>query len=189
DLGVDGHLLELRELFLDDRCGDREVAVLDDDFLALPGQDKLCELARQRVERLARRTVDVDVEEARQRVLPRVRVLGRRVDALAALFLRERHRADARGGVPDAAVADPAAVDGDALNDGRRARLLLHGVLEVAVLQGVLLEEAVRARRRVAAVEAEGRRGPRAREAELTPAGDVLLEAVPPRLREDGVHL
>jgi hypothetical protein len=104
--------------------------------------------------RLVRGLVDVDVEEARQRVLAGEDVVGTgRVERLARL-LGELDDLDPGGAVADAAVADAVAVLGDALDDRGRARLLLHGVLEVALEERVLLEEAVGARGRVAAVEA-----------------------------------
>src|SRR5438477_10647340 len=70
-------LLDLRQLFLRDRGGDREVAVLDDALLPLPGDDHLDEFPGQRIERLAGGLVDVDEEEAGHRVGPGVRVVGR----------------------------------------------------------------------------------------------------------------
>src|SRR3972149_5889198 len=120
-----------------DELWEREVAVLDDHLLALLREHELDELARQRVERLARRPVDVHVEEAGQRVAAGVRVVRVGLVAPGAFLLRERDRAHARRRVADAAIAQGEAVDGDALHYGRRARLLLHRVLVVAVLEAV----------------------------------------------------
>src|SRR6266446_1914653 len=182
-------LLDLVLLFLRDGRGDREVAVLDDTLLPLARNDELDELAGQRVERLAGRLVDVHVEKARQGIAARVGVVRRRLDALAAVLLGQRHRAHAGRGVANAAVADAVAVHRDALDDRRRARLLLDLVLVVAVLERVLLEEAVGARGRVAAVEAQRPVGPLTRQPELTPRPEVVLCALTTRLREDGVDL
>src|SRR5687767_5252011 len=62
---ISGELLELR---LDHQSREWIVAVLDDDPLSFLRQDHLDELLRDRVGRLARRLVDVDVEIARDRV-------------------------------------------------------------------------------------------------------------------------
>src|SRR6185503_18094855 len=110
------------------------------------------------------------------------------LDALAAVLLGQRHRAHPRRRVADAAEADAEAVDRHALDHGRRAGLLLDRVLEVAVLERVLLEEAVGARRGVAPVQADRLLSPRAGEAELAPRRD-LVTALAPGLREEGVHL
>ena len=75
------------------------------------------------------------------------------------------------------------AVAGDALHDRRAAGLLLDGVLEVALEERVLLEVAVGARRRVAAVEADRLVRPLARQAEVAPGADVLV-APPLRVLE-----
>src|SRR5438093_227175 len=182
-------LLDLVLLFLRDGRGDREVAVLDDTLLPLARNDELDELAGQRVERLAGRLVDVHVEKARQGIAARVGVVRRRLDALAAVLLGQRHRAHAGRGVANAAVADAVTVHRDALDDRRRARLLLDLVLVVAVLERVLLEEAVGARGRVAAVEAQRPVGPLTRQPELAPRPEVVLCALTTRLREDGVDL
>jgi hypothetical protein len=64
-LGVDRHLQNLVGLFLGHRGRNREVAVLDDRLLPFPGQHQTDELADERVDRLAGRLVDVDVEKAR----------------------------------------------------------------------------------------------------------------------------
>src|SRR6266850_893134 len=181
--------LDLVLLFLRDRRRDREVPVLDDALLAFARDDELDELAGQRRERLARRLVHVYVEEARHRIAAGVRVVRRRLDALAAVLLGQRHRPHPRRGVPDTAVADAVAVHRDALDDRRRTRLLLDLVLEIAVLQRVLLEEAVGARRRVTAVQAERLVRPIARQPELAPRPDVVLVTRTTRLREDRVDL
>src|SRR5438552_8493964 len=55
-------LLDLRHLFLRDRGGDREVAVLDDALLPLPGDDHLHEFPRPWIERLAGGLVDAHAE-------------------------------------------------------------------------------------------------------------------------------
>src|SRR5262249_47365756 len=65
----------------------------------------------------------------------------------------------------------------------------LDGVLVVALGERVLLEVAVRSRRRVAAVEADRLAPPVPRQPDLTPAGDVLRTAALPGLREDRVDL
>src|SRR6266849_8525345 len=171
-------LLNLRQLFLRDRGGDREVAVLDHALLPFLGDDHLHEFPRQRIERLAGRLVDVDEEEARHRVGPGVGVVGGGLHALAAVLLAERHRPHAGRGVADPAVAGAEAVDRGALNHRRGARLLLDRVLVVAILHDVLFEEAVGARGRVAAVEADGLPRPLPGEPELPPRVDVLLVAL-----------
>ena len=70
-------LLKLGQLFLDNLAGQGDEAVLDHRLLPLLRQDVLQELAHQRIERLVGGLVDVDVEEARQRVLARQHVLRR----------------------------------------------------------------------------------------------------------------
>ena len=147
------------------------------------------ELARQGIERLAGRLVDVHVQEARQRICAAVRVVRGGLLAGRAGLLGERHGADARRRVPDSAVAHREAVDRGSLDDRRRAGLLLHLVLVVTVLQDVLLEEPVRSGSRVPAVEADRLRRPLAREAELAPCLHVLGVPAAPRLGERGVHL
>src|SRR5687768_15363103 len=67
--GVLGVLVKLAELFRDDRRGQRQIAVLHHDLLPLAAVHELQELLDQRIERLPRRLVDVQVEETRQRVL------------------------------------------------------------------------------------------------------------------------
>src|SRR5207249_8200981 len=64
-------LLDLVALFFGDRRRDREVAVLDDALLAVLRKDQLHELAGERIERLARRSVDVHEEEAPGKPLDR----------------------------------------------------------------------------------------------------------------------
>src|SRR5687767_12063064 len=54
-------LLDLVQLFLRDGRGDREVPVLDDDLLPFLRHHQPDELTAERVERLARGLVDVDV--------------------------------------------------------------------------------------------------------------------------------
>src|SRR6266852_1675368 len=109
-------LLDLRQLFLRDRGGDREVAVLDHALLPFLGDDHLHEFPRQRIERLAGRLVDVDEEEARHRVGPGVGVVGGGLHALAAVLLAQRHRPHAGRGVTDAAVPGREAVHRGTLN-------------------------------------------------------------------------
>src|SRR5882724_1633746 len=183
------NLLDLAQLFFRDRRRDREVPVLDHDLLAFLGEHELHELTSERVERLARRPVHVHVEEARERIAPGVRVVLVGLVALVAFLLGQRDRPHPRRRVADAAVTDGEPVDRDALDDRRRAGLLLHGVLVVAVLERVLLEEPVRTRGGVAAVEADRLRGPVTGEAQLSPGGDVVLIALAARLREDRVDL
>src|SRR5713101_8383737 len=182
-------LLDLRQLFLRDRGGDREVAVLDHALLPLPGDDHLDEFPGQRIERLAGRLVDVDEEEAGHRIGPGVRVVGRGLHALATVLFAERHRPHPGGGVADSAVPGGEAVNRRALNHGRRARLLLDGVLVVAVLHHVLFEEPVGARSRVTAIETDGLLGPLTCEPDLPPRVDVLLVARAAGLGEDRIHL
>src|SRR6267142_720141 len=79
--------LDLRQLFLRDRGGDREVTVLDDTLLPLLGDDHLHEFPRQRIERLAGRLVDVDEEEAGHRIGPGVRVVGGGLHTLAGVLV------------------------------------------------------------------------------------------------------
>src|SRR5690606_11039889 len=113
--------------------------------------------------RLVGRLVDVDVEEARERVAPRqhvVRLGG--VERLAGLA-RERQRFDSRGAIADARVADRKPVLGDPLDDRRRAWLLFDRLAVVALEQGDLLEEAVGPGGGVAAVERDRPRRPVAR--------------------------
>src|SRR2546425_8472498 len=145
-------LLNLRQLYLRDRGRDREVAVLDHALLPFLGDDHLHEFPRQRIEPLARRLVDVDEEEARHRIGPGVRVVGRGLHALAAVLLAERHRPHPGGGIADPAVSGGEAVNRHSLPHRRRARLLLDGVLVVAVLHHVLFEEAVGTRGGVSAI-------------------------------------
>src|SRR5439155_13077516 len=70
-----------------------------------------------------------------------------------------------------------------------RARLLLHGVLVVAVLHHVIFEEAVGARSGVAAVEADELVRPLTGEPKLPPRDDVILRPGAARLRKERVHL
>src|SRR2546427_9546288 len=188
-IGPDGHLLDLVELFLGDRRGDGEVAVLDDHCLAILGQHELHELQRHRIERLARRLVDVDVEKPRERIRSGVGVIGVRLVAPGAFLLGERDGADTGGRIADAAVARGVTIHRHALDHRRRARLLLHLVLVVAVLQRVLLEKPVRSGGRVAALETDRPAGPLSGQAELAPRLDVFLVPGPPRLREDRIDL
>src|SRR6266542_1640562 len=182
-------LLDLRELFLRDRGRNGGVAVLDHALLALPGEDHLHEFSGQWIERLAGRLVDVDEEEARHGIGPGVGVVSSGLDTLAAVLLAERHGPHPGRGVADPAVSRREAVHRHALDHRRRSRLLLDGVLVIAVLHHVLLEEAVGARGRVAPVEAGGLLGPLAGQPELTPRHHILLVPGPARLREDRVPL
>src|SRR5262245_14405193 len=182
-------LLDLVQLFFGDGRRDREVAVLDHVLLPVLREYQLHELAGQRVERLAGRLVDVDVEEAGQRIRAGVGVVGSGLHALATVFLRERDGLHVGRGVADAAVADGVAIHRDSLHHRGRPGLLLHRVLVVAVLQRVLLEEAVGAGRRVAPVETDGPARPVAGQAELTPRRDVVLGALPPGLGEHRIGL
>ena len=180
-------------IFASSVCGlrgrQRHVAVLDDHLLAFLAVHQLHELGDERVERLAGRLVHVDVEEPPQRVLAALHVGVGAVREGPLVRLRQRDGPDARRLVADAAVADAEPILGDALHDRRGPRLLLDRVLVVAVLQRVLLEEAVGAARRVAAVEADRPVRPVAREPELAPGLDVFLVAALAGLREHRLDL
>src|SRR5882724_1720223 len=183
------NLLDLAQLFHRDRRRDREVPVLDHHLLAFLREHELHELTGQRVERLARRPIDVHVEEARERIAPGVGIVLVGLITLVSFLLGQRDRPHSRRRVADAAVADREPVHRDALDDRRGARLLLHRVLVVAVLERVLLEEPVGARSGVTSVEADRLAGPFTGEAELSPGGDVFLIALATRFREDRVDL
>src|SRR5256885_3927746 len=61
--------IQLLQLLADVACGDGEVrAVARDDLLPLAAEDEAEELAHLRIQRAARRLVDVDVRVARHRV-------------------------------------------------------------------------------------------------------------------------
>src|SRR5260370_19787182 len=182
-------LLDLGQLLLHDLCGEGKVAVLHHDLLSLLAEDELYVFPDDGVERLAGRAVDVDVEEARERILAARHVAVSAVEGRAALLFPELDRSHAGGPVPDAAVPDAEAVLGHALHDRRRSGLLLHGVLVVAVGERVLLEEPVGARCGVAAVESDGSVGPISGQAELAPGLDVGLVASLAGLREYRVDL
>lgn len=64
-----------------------DVAVFHYDFLALLGQDQLHKLGFQRGQRLVRRFVDVNVEEARQRVFAVQGIFFGVFDEVGAAFL------------------------------------------------------------------------------------------------------
>src|SRR5262249_28360308 len=81
------------------------------------------------------------------------------------------------------------AVARDGLDDRRAAGLLLDRVLEVALGERVLLEVAVGARGRVAAVQADRLVLPLPGQAEVAPGRDVLRRAALARLGEDRVEL
>src|SRR6266446_1094008 len=127
-------LLDLRQLFLRDRGGDREVAVLDDALLPLPGDDHLDEFPGQRIERLAGGLVDVDEEETGHRIGPGVRVVGGGLHTLAAVLLAERHGPHSGGGVADPAVSGGEAVNRHSLHHGCRAWLLLRHLMGLSLL-------------------------------------------------------
>src|SRR6185312_4638582 len=171
-------LLKLRQLLLDDLVGQRNEAVLDDRLLTLQREDVLEELADERIERLVGGLVDVDVEEARQRILAGDHVLRAVVDA-GSLFGGHGDGPHARGLVADAAVADRVLVLGDALHHRSTARLLLHRRLVVALAERGLLEVAIGADRLT---------GPGAGDARVAPLGDRLA-AAGAALREDAVEL
>src|SRR4029078_13024127 len=91
--------------------------------------------------------------------------------------------------VRDPAVSDLVLVLGHALHHRGRARLLLDGVAVVPLAEGVLLEVAVGAGSRVAAIEADRLAAPAAlAEAGLAPVVDRLA-AAGVALGEDAVDL
>src|SRR5207249_1464309 len=102
-------------------------------LLSFLGEHHLHELTGERLERLVGRLVDVDVEEARDRVFARVGVLRVGLDTGASLLLREPDRAKPRRGVADAADADTEAVDGDAYGGRLVAELLLE-IVDLRIL-------------------------------------------------------
>ena len=105
------------------------------------------------------------------------------------LVLGQGDHPHARGSVPDAAIPDGEAVFRHTLDHGGRARLLLHLVAVVALAQGLALEEAVGARSRVAAVQADGGIGVRAGQTQLTPPREIRGVPAASGLGEHGVHL
>jgi hypothetical protein len=163
------------------------VAVFDDDFLALLGDDELEELSGGRVEGFAGGFVDVDVEEAGERVAAVEAILVAGFGVFRA-FGGDGEGADAGGDVTDAGVAEAEFVSGDALNDGGGAGLFFDGGFEVALAEGGFLEEAVGAGGAVAAVEGDGAAIP-GREAGLAPVGKIGRSAEFAGRREDGVDL
>ena len=91
-------------------------AVLDHRLLTLLGQHVLDEFSAQRIQRLVRILVQVDVEETGERIFAPIGVLRRRLNAVT-LFLSERNRADIGRLVANARIANRELVAGDALND------------------------------------------------------------------------
>ncbi len=108
---------------------------------------------------------------------------------LATGLLGQRHGLDAGGLVADAAVADAVEILGDALHHRGRAGLLLDVVAVVALAERDLLEVAVGAGGRVAAVQADRPFRPRSVEAGGSPGVDGALGAALEGVREDRVDL
>src|SRR5690606_13317424 len=140
-------------------------------------------------QRLVPRLVDVDVEEARQRIAAVDGVLGSRLHVLAAFLLRQRHGAHAGRDVTEAGAARGSPRGAARLHHRSRTRLLVHARAEVALAQRLFLEVAAGTGDRVAAVQLDVAVRPGAGHAEITPAADVLRVAALAGGGEDRVHL
>ncbi len=144
--------------------------------MALLREDETQEFERERIEGRAGLFVHIHEQEAGEGILAAYAILVGGFDEVI-LILAERERMDIGGPVADARVADRAEVRGNALDDGERAWLLLHGRLEVALLERLVLEKPVGAGGAVAAEKGNRLRRPIASEAELAPGGNVLRTA------------
>src|SRR5690606_18257671 len=151
----------------------RDVAILDHDVLALLGHHQLDELGIERAQRLVRRLVHVDVEEACQGEFTRQGVFFAGLEGFATLG--QRHGANAGSLVADARVADGVQGAGDRLHHRGRTRLLVHVGLEVTLAQSFFLEVAVGAGYRVATEQLDRLGCPLAGQAQVAPGLDVLL--------------
>ena len=163
------------------------VTVFEDNFLALLGDDELEELGGGGVERFAGAFVDVDVEEAGERVAAVDTIFVAGFSVFGA-FGGDGEGADAGGDVTDTGVAEAEFVGGNALNDCGRAGLFFDRGFKVALTEGGFLEEAVGAGSAVAAVEGDGAAIPGG-ETGLAPVGKISRGAEFAGGREDGVDL
>ena len=107
---IEGTLLQLRELLGHVLAEQREVAVLDDDLLALLGEHELKELGDQSRGRLVGFLGHVNVQGAADRIFARQSVLETRLGRRRVGVLGQRQGADFRGLVADARIADAPAV-------------------------------------------------------------------------------
>src|SRR5690606_35352342 len=108
---------------VDDLFRQRDVTILDHHVLALLGKHQLEELGVDRAQRLVRRLVDVDIEEARQRELASQSILFARLEGFATLG--QRYGADAGGLVADTRVTNGVQGAGNRLHHRSGARLLV----------------------------------------------------------------
>src|SRR5262245_7065339 len=86
------------------------------------------------------------------------------------LFPRQGYRTHPRSPITDAAVAGSVTILSYPLNNRRRARLLLHRILVVAVAQGMFFEKAIGAGGGITAIEADWCTCPRTIIANIPPS-------------------
>ena len=180
---------EIRHGLVDHFLRQRDVTIFHYDLLASLRQDQLDELGVQRGQRLVRGLVDVNVEEARQRVGAVQGVAFVVFNELAAFFLGQGYSLDAGGFVADARVTDAVQRAADRLHDRSRAWLFVDVRLEVAFAQGFFLEVAVGAGHRVTTEQLNRLVGQVAGHTQVTPGFDIVLATAQASRREDRIDL